>query len=263
MSQLEKLTLSLCVTDRRSFIDGTQLNNDILKKMPLLQSFIFYIVTEDVQMNTELLPSCDDIRRTFVQSGYHMDCYMDYYRTEKGRCHIYSLPFAMERMHTITNNFPGGLFMNVRRVYVCDNFPFEHNFFARISLSFPLLDSLKISNWCSQRKKFTQQPGEPDQTGLIIIYSHLVKLSFELVDIDYIKQFLVDSNMRLPRLNKLHVDYNQLKAVTDGFTSAASRTKCAKLKHITFHTTAKEYSKKFCRYFPSLETCRSEHPFWS
>ncbi|CAF3432247.1 unnamed protein product [Rotaria socialis] len=78
MSQLEKLTLSLCVTHRASFIDGTQLYNDVLKNMPHLQSFIFDIVTEYVQMKKELVPLCDNIRRTFVENGYDMDCYIDY-----------------------------------------------------------------------------------------------------------------------------------------------------------------------------------------
>ncbi|CAF3292049.1 unnamed protein product [Rotaria sp. Silwood2] len=43
--------------------------------------------------------------------------------------------------------------------------------------------------------------------------------------------------MRLPRLNKLHVNYDQLKCVTNNFTNAAAHAKCAKLKHITFDTT--------------------------
>ncbi|CAF3292014.1 unnamed protein product [Rotaria sp. Silwood2] len=264
MSQLEKLTLSLCVTNRTSFIDGTQLYNDILKNMPHLRSFIFDIVTAGIQMKAELLPSCYDIRRTFVQSGYHMDCYIDYYQSEAGRCHIYSLPFNMEHMHAITNNFSGGLFMNVRRLFVTDSLrPFQHYFFARISLSFPLLTSLEISNWYPQQKKFIHQPGEPDQTSLIIIYPHLVELSFVLGNIDYVKQFLLDSNMRLPRLNKLHVNYNKLKCVTNDFTNATARAKCAKLKHITFDTTETiiVYSKNFFLYFSSLKKYGTKNPF--
>ncbi|CAF1313478.1 unnamed protein product [Rotaria sp. Silwood1] len=256
MSQLEKLTLSLDVINRTSFIDGTQLYNDILKNMSHLQSFIFDIVTACFQLKAELLPSCNDIRRTFIQSGYHMDCYIDYYKSEEGRCHIYSLPFNMEHMHSITNNFPGGLFMNVRRLFVTDSLhPFEHYFFARISLSFPLLISLEISNRHSQKKKFIHQPSELDKTSFIIIYPHLVELSFFLGNIDYVKQFLLDSNMRLPRLNKLHVNYDELKCVTNNFTNAAAHAKCAKLKHITFDTTETTlvYSKNFFLYCSSLE----------
>ncbi|CAF3531715.1 unnamed protein product [Rotaria socialis] len=233
MSQLEKLTLSLCVTHRASFIDGTQLYNDVLKNMPHLQSFFFYIVTEYVQMKKELVPLCDNIRRTFVENGY-------------------SLPFNMERMHSVTNNFPGGLFMNVRR-------PFEHYFFTRISVSFSLLTSLEISNLHPQQKKFIQQPDEPDKTSLISIYSNLVELSFFFADIDYIKQFLLDSNMRLPHLNKLHVNYDKLMTVTNNFTKVAAHCKCEKLKYITFDATipAIVYSKNFFLYFSSLETYKS------
>ena len=253
MSQLNKLTLSLFVQNRTSFIDGTQLDNGILSKMPYLQSFIFDIVTENVEINKEPLPSSYDIRRTCIQRGHHVDCYVDYH-TGIGRCHIYSFPFVMERMHAVTNSFPGGLFVSVRSLRVNDYFrPFEHDFFARIARDFPLLNSLEVFNGYRQKKKLTHHPNEHEETSSIIQYSHLVELKLSFVHIDYVKQFLLASNTRLPRLNKLYVSYNKLKTVTENFTSAATRANCAKLKHITFDSTAIEkYSKNFYRYFPLL-----------
>ncbi len=85
----------------------------------------------------------------------------------------------------ITNNFPGGLLMNVRRLYVEDCFhSFEDYCFTRMSLSFPLLPSWRISNQHQQKKKFVH---ERDQTSLIIKYFHLVELSFNFVEVDYVK----------------------------------------------------------------------------
>jgi hypothetical protein len=53
----------------------------------------------------------------------------------------------MEYMHNVTNNFPDGLFMSVRKLHVHDYLRgFEHNFFARISRAFPLLNQLVIPN---------------------------------------------------------------------------------------------------------------------
>jgi len=219
--------------------------------MPYLQSFIFDIVTETVEINKESLPSSYDIRRTFIQRGQHVDCYVDYYRTS-GRCHIYSLPFVMERMHAVTNNFAGGRFMSVRSLGVSDSIrPFEHEFFARIARAFSLLNSLRVFNGYRQREKLTHQLNEDEETS-IIQYSHLIELSLSLIHIDYVKRFLLDSNTRLPCLNKLHVNYDKSKIVTENFTSPATRANCAKLKHITFDSIKKLYSKNFYRYFPLL-----------
>ena len=78
MSQLEKLTLSLIVYDRTSFIDGTHLVNNILNKMSYLHTFIFNIITEYITIDEELLPTPDDIGRPLIQRGYNVNCYIDY-----------------------------------------------------------------------------------------------------------------------------------------------------------------------------------------
>ena len=108
MTHLEKLTLSLRVGERNSFIDGTYLNNYILSQMPRLHTFHFDIVNEYVSINEhQPKPTPDDIRRTFTERGYHVDCYIDYRFYNSGRCHVYSLPFHSERMCHITHSFPG------------------------------------------------------------------------------------------------------------------------------------------------------------
>jgi len=248
MLQLEKLTLSLIARDRTSFIDGNQLYNDIICKLSHLHTFIFDIVTENVPIDKELLPTSDDVRRALIQRGYHVDCYIDYYIGDKGRCHIYSLPFTMEQMHIVTNNFPGGLFMSVRKLCVNDSLrPFEHDFFAHISRAFPLLNRLSIYNLNGQRKKLIDE-----QASSIIEFSYLLELHLTWAHIDYIQQFLFQSNTSLPCLNKLHAQYEDLITVTENFTSDAARANCAKLKHIIFDLIPVVYSENFYDYFPSM-----------
>jgi hypothetical protein len=99
-------------------------------------------------------PSSDDIRRTFNEIGYNADCYIDYGSYDIGRCHIYSLPFMMEHIRSISSQFPGGMFRNVRVLRVCDiNRSFENTFFVKISRSFPLLTRLTVSNTIERLEK--------------------------------------------------------------------------------------------------------------
>ncbi|CAF2907143.1 unnamed protein product [Rotaria sp. Silwood2] len=106
---MEKLTLSFRVRRQNSFIDGIYLTNGIFNYMPHLHTFIFDIASENTMINVYPKPSSDDIRRTFIERGHHADCYIDYYTDEMSRCHVYSLPFTMERIHYITSRFSGGM----------------------------------------------------------------------------------------------------------------------------------------------------------
>jgi hypothetical protein len=139
MSQLEKLSLSLLVHFRASFIGGTHLVNDILNKMSHLHTFIFDIITQGIIMDKELLQTPDDVGRALIQRGHNVECYTDYCIVDRGQCHIYSLPFTMEHMHRFTNKFPGGLFMSVRHFVACDFWhPFKHDFFSLNLSSFSI-----------------------------------------------------------------------------------------------------------------------------
>jgi len=254
MSNIEKLTLSFRISRRTSFIDGIYLTNEVLSYMSYLHTFMFDIVSDDTIINQHFKPSVDDIRRTFIQNGHHIDCYIDYYTKEIGRCHVYSLPFTMERIHYITSRFPGGTFINVRVLRVCDIVrSFEYTFFAKISRSFPLLSQLTISNTIEQIKKPSCQWEKSKEASSIIEYSHLVELIFSDVHIDYVEQFLSSLNTRLPCLNKLHVRYEHLISVTNNFTRNSTRINCAKLKRIIFDEVIHSVqSRDFYLYFPSL-----------
>ncbi|CAF5170685.1 unnamed protein product, partial [Rotaria magnacalcarata] len=92
----------------------------------------------------------------------------------------------MERMDTLSNKFPGGLFMTVRHLVAQHLFrPFEHDFFVRISHSFPLLNKLTLMNTNEQEEKLTYQKNEHEQTSSIIEFSHLMILNFTISALDY------------------------------------------------------------------------------
>jgi len=153
----------------------------------------------------------------------------------------------------VSNNFPGGLFMSVRKLQLYDFFlPFEHDFFARLSQAFPLLNILNVINVNKQKKKLTRQQDEHEQTSSIIEYPHLMHLLLHCVHIDYMKQFLFESNARLPCLNKLSAQYEDVMTATENFTSDAARANCAKLRHITLYSKPTVYPENFHDCFPSL-----------
>jgi hypothetical protein len=248
MTHLEKLTLAFRVGRRNSFIDGIYLDNYIVSHLPHLHTFHFNIITEFVRINQQQpKPTPDDIRRTFIERGYNVDCYIDYEFYNLGRCHVYSLPFHMEFLYHISHNFSGGMFINVRVLYMKDNHhPFEHKFFAQISRSFPLLSRLILSNANEQKEKH-------EEKSSIIDFSHLVELTYYTVHIDYVEQFLSESNTRLPCLNKIHISYQSLVSATENFTRSTTRMNCEKLKYIIFdRKMAMVHSKDYYLYFPLL-----------
>ncbi len=254
MSNIEKLTLAVRVKNQTSFLDGIYLNNVIISHLTHLHTFIIDFVTEDVRLHPQVMPSPDDIRRTFIQNNHNVDCYIEYHSALQGRCHVYSLPFVMERIHTITHSFPGGMFMNVRLLNIFDfEHSFEHAFFVQISRSFPSLNHLTLSITKKQTVKVSQQLRQRKDLFSIAEYSCLTELNFSRVHVDYVKQFLSYLNTHLPSLLKLHIDHKHLVTVTKNFTKRTTRKNCAKVKSIIFdYQMDPVHSKDFFLYFPSL-----------
>ena len=235
MSALEKLTLSLLVKDRTSFIDGLHLHNEIENKMPYLSTFVFNIFTHNVLFSGTNRPSSDDIRRTFTQAT-SADCYADYNWDGQGRCHVYSLPLPLTHLHGITNSFPGGEFIHVRSLYVIDAMcPFEHEFFRRITRSFPLLRSITVINLLKQKR--SQKCLDDEQVSSIVEYPYLTELDLEDAHMNYVEQFLIDTRICLPRLNFLRVQFEHLRRVTENFTNNSTRLNCIKVKHLITEVT--------------------------
>ena len=250
---MKKLTLFFRVRGRTSFIDGVYLENEIFTFMPHLNRFQFDIVCDDSFINSNFKPSSDSIRRTLIESGCDADCYIDYNTNELVRCHIYSLPFTLDRIHNITSRFPGGNFINVRILRIFDLFrSFEHTFFAKISFSFPMLSQLTVSNTIERIEK-PSWTWTKSKKSSIIEYPHLTELDLDDVHIDYVEQFLSNLNTSLPSLNKLYIKYQDLVTITNNFTRNTTRVNCSRLKTIIFDETIHlAHSKDFHLYFPCL-----------
>ena len=116
----------------------------------------------------------------------------------------------------------------------------------KISQSFPLIRRLTIANQLKQKQKTKDFLS-------VIKFSHLIELRCEIVDLDYVEQFLSSLITYLPALTKLNVQYEHLVTITENFTSDITRTNCTNLKSINFtDVQATVHSEDFYRYFPSL-----------
>ncbi|CAF3888150.1 unnamed protein product [Rotaria sp. Silwood1] len=131
MLNLEKLHLYLIIGCKNTFIDGNNLKRNIINHMPQLNILTFNI-RSTVRLHNQInLLSNEDIQYTFndFQNNQIITC-VDYFsEIERGQCHIYSCPYELKEYHKITNNFPGGIFKYVREISLCDQRPFEHDFF--------------------------------------------------------------------------------------------------------------------------------------
>ena len=156
MLYLEKLDLHLNnVVRDKGLISGNTLKENIINYMPQLNKFTFNIRLFNHISNQINLPSNEDIQYTFkhFKDNQIISC-VDYFEKRQcSCCHIYSYPYRMEYYDNITNNFPGGLFKCVREVSLFDEHPFEHEFFLRISQSFPFVEKLSLMNFKPQKKQ--------------------------------------------------------------------------------------------------------------
>jgi hypothetical protein len=247
MPNLEELILNIQIQHRTRFVDGTQINNEILVHLPQLYKFTFHISTEVTRQHLVHL-SDDDIQQTFTNIGYEeVGSYLTY-SFDNATCRIFSLPFAFDDLRYIGNTFPPIVFTHVIHLGVSDSVPFEHEFFHRIAHYFPLLKHLDVMNFESQ-----SHISNDNQMYSIAEYHYLTSLSVRYCHMDYVEQFLNETKTHLPRLTDLTVDYNQLTIVTDNFTRNTTRLNCAKVKELIIVKTL-AHSKDLYAYFPALSS---------
>ena len=240
MTQLEKLTLSFKLLSRSIFLNGTCLHNEISSRMPNLQAFHFDFITYYTAQNDENLKTSDDIRRTFNQS---VECYIDHFANGNSRYHIYSLPFIMSHIHSVSTKFPGGHFPNVRDLVISDSVhSIEYDFLLRIIKSFPLLKSLTI---------YADIPQKEKQTSNILQFRYLSKLNLQNAHISYVEQFLHHTRMSLPCLTQLQIQYDHLIQITKNFTSNQIRIICKNIQQLILDKEV-VHSYDFYQYFPLL-----------
>jgi len=85
----------------------------------------------------------------------------------------------------------------------------------------------------------------------IVEYPHLISLCLRHSHIDYVEQFLNETNTHLPNLTTLMVDYENLIFLTKNFTRRVTRRNCAQVKQLNIYKTI-VHSKYFYNYFPLL-----------
>ncbi|CAF1676580.1 unnamed protein product, partial [Rotaria magnacalcarata] len=231
MPNLEELSLDIINEYRTTLINGTQINNEILVLMPRLYKFTFYINTETEPNNLAHHLSSDDIKQTFIKLGYQQVCCILNDFTETVTCHVFSLPPMFDNMEYIGNTFPSIVFSSVRHLAVHDIVPFKHEFFMRIARFFPLIKQLRVINF--EPQTLNELNSQNDQLYSIVEYPYLISLTLSNAHIDYVEQFLNETKTRLPRLTKLHVNYNQLTIVTENFTRDITRINCTNVKELS------------------------------
>ena len=232
MSNVEELFLNIAINRHypyESFIDENTLKNDIIDHLPNLNQFVFNIHSNIEHDNYlfHLSSFNDDIRNTSKDiENNPIVSYIHYFPKENvSQYHIYSYPYQIDTLHRLTNSFPGGLFQFVHHVSLFDEYPFEHEFFIRISQAFPYLQTLKIKNDSPQNNKQQQQHQQ-----LIIKYPHLTRLDFYDCHQDYVQEFLDENRTHLPEQTIFDVAYCTLRRVTNNFTRPSTRINCKKIR---------------------------------
>ncbi|CAF2592417.1 unnamed protein product [Rotaria sp. Silwood2] len=253
MTNLKKLALYITIDRHRTFIDGNDLKKNIINRLPRLNKFVFNIQSI-ISLQDEIhLLSNEEIKRTFtsfIDSGI-ISC-VDYFLKEKtGQCHVYSYPYTLKHYHNITNNFPGGLFKCVRQISLCDERPFEHEFFLRISQSFPLMKKLSVSNLKRPKYKQHRKLKNKNEDFSIIKYHHLTELELTIVHKDYVELFLDHRRTCLPNNIFLIIDYRPLRKATHNFNREVMRINCAKLIRLSIYDEF-EISQQLKNYFPHV-----------
>jgi len=250
MPYLEELDLSLIVWTNKTFIDGNNLKLNILNHIPLLNKLTFNIVTSTCFYNQINLPSNAYIQQTFkdFQNKQIISSVDNCQENKYSQCHIYSYPYQLKNYDNITNNFPGGIFKTVRRVTLFDERPFEHDFFLRITHSFPFMEKLTVINNKRQNNKLVNK----NQDLSIIEYPYLIELDLSQAHKDYYQQFLFDTKTCLPNDVRVTMDYRLVKKVTRNFRRNATRSNSAKVVVVYFLKKSK-FPEHLKDYFPHAQ----------
>ncbi|CAF3474071.1 unnamed protein product [Rotaria socialis] len=251
MANLEELGLSFTTTVKETFIDGNNLKQHILNHMSQLKQFTFDIRSVMCINNEMNLPSKEDIQQTFTDLQYTkiiscVDYFLDH---QQGLCHIYSYPFLMRRFEYITNNFAGGLYPYVRVVSLYDEHPFEHEFFIRISQSFPCMEKLTINNRYGQNQKESYKLMNDKSNLSIAKYYNLIDLHIDRAHDDYIDEFLCNTKTYFRNNILLDTHYEALRRATHDFARDDTRINFTKVNELCLFLKI-EYPKSCKDYFP-------------
>ncbi|CAF5045908.1 unnamed protein product [Rotaria sp. Silwood1] len=225
MSNLEELDLCLTVYVDKTFIDGNHLKTKIIKHIPRLNQFTFFIQSFIYVRNEMSFPSTEDIQPTFIDyPNNKIISYVDNFAdVKRSQCHIYSYPFLMRYSTSLTNNFSGGLFEYVQ--------------------------GLSLVNRKPQNRKQSYKSNSDNRNLSLIEYFFLNELYISNVHYDYIEKFLFDTKTYLQNNVILYVDYESLQRVTHNFARDATPTNSAKISKLHLCGQGKR-SNSLEEYFP-------------
>ncbi|CAF1442490.1 unnamed protein product [Rotaria sordida] len=246
-SNIEYLTLLLAIDGTTSrlnnFINGFDLEKDIVSYMPNLRQFNFHIRT--IFENATHI-EIDTIRQSFLkyQKG-SVDCAVDYFNNNYSQCQIYSLPFIGNRLDFISNRFPlfnmNKTFSMVTMLLLFDDVkPFENLFFARIARDLPCLRTLELFNELEQQEKTRV-------TTINLEFTHLSTLILFDIHMDYAEQFLYRSH--LPCLFELVIDKDILLTIIAQDQQQA-RDNCSKVENLLTSETYCDSVDAVRKFFP-------------
>lgn len=247
MINLEELTLFLYVVRwEPTFIDGKQLQDQIIMRLPKLNKFTFSIKTTAFDYNKDVnFRSNKDLGRSFTHKIFHqVASYVHMNRSGmSGAFHVYSLPYQFEDFIHLNSSFPGGMFIKVVRLIMSDAFPFEHTLFKIVSESFPQLKHLVVWNDHPQEKTH--------RSSILNVFSHLIFLDLAGAHVSYAKELLYNTNSILPGLQELHIKYESLRTITNNFTIDVTCLNCSKLRKLNLNEVI-VLPENFSQYFPLI-----------
>jgi hypothetical protein len=251
MINLEELDLDVKVYCESRFIDGYDLQNNITNNLSQLNRFIFNVRTHIPLNDQTHLLSKEECELSFKDfPNRNVIACVDYFFDRKeGQCLVYSYPYQVKYYEYITNNFRDEIFTYVREVSLYDDYPFEHEFFMKISKCFPFMSHLAINNNKSQKMKFHERSEHHNEHLSVIGYPYLRIIDLFYAHDDYVEQFLMDVRTCLPIQVNLFTYFSSLERVTHNFTRDATRTNCTKISSVHVSHSVSDV-KQLREYFP-------------
>jgi hypothetical protein len=252
LSTVEHLILLLAVDATRSgldhFIDGLDLQRNVISHMPDLRQFNFHIrsVLQDApQIDIDML------RQSFLEQRVQqsVDCTLDYFNNHFGQCQIFSLPFIGTRLDFISNRFPlfnvKNTFSNVTTLLLFDDIkPFEHKFFEHVTQALPRLKTLDVFNQLKQEET-------KNTATKLIVFPHLAALILHDIHMNYAEQLLCRSH--LPNLIELYIRNDALLFILANNNQQA-KDNCEKVQSLSIVEPWIKPTSDQLNFFPSVST---------
>jgi len=253
-SNVEYLTLLLAINGTKTrlnhFVDGFDLEKDIVSYMPHLHQFNFHI--RSILKNATHI-EIDTIRQSLLKyQQQSVDCAVDYFNNNYGQCQIYSLPFIGNRLDFISNRFPlfhiNNRFSMVTMLLLFDDVkPFENLFFVRIARALPHLRTLEVFNELEQQEKTTVTTNNLE-------FPHLSALILFEIHIDYAEQFLCRTH--LPCLVELAIHKDILLTIIAQDQQQA-RDNCSKVENLLTSKKAYNSIDAILNFFPLVRPLKT------